>query len=648
MDQRGIERGFLRPTVTRWGLILAGLLAGVAASVAFSAFGPGGAADLAAAREKGIVSISILSGYPKSRDFYAFVATFLFCSAFPLAGLWIYGRARGPEGIAVPASPGGPPCDKGLSWKICFAVVGAAYVAASYHAAILRTPGWNPFVGGWVFLGEEGENLAWAQSVFAGDVYGRDFFCLYGPLMVYPLAGVLSLFGKSVLVARHYKLALDLAGYGIALYVLYRAGRFRVAFAGFAVILFLFFPPLFTPSPNFTFLRFAAALVPFSLFLTYRERGRPWRLVLSGALTTAVALASPEAGVACLAALAGALVLGFLFRRERGTTFREGVLFAGGLAAPALPFLAYFLVTGALPGVYESLVEFSRYSMLGYGGIPSPAIREFLADPLGVGALYYLTLFLYTFAAVHVGSAFLDGRQDRETWLRVLLLVYGVALFPVAARRFSDESVLKVFLPAFLLWTRFLESGLSGALGARGVERGVRAAGLAAVLVPFAVMSHASPAVRSGASNALYLLQGDKFAYRGADLSAPPFQRAGVVVDRRTADSIDAIASFLGPFSRGRDDVYFFPNEPMYYFLFDRVPPTRYVMTSIAATRAQRLNIIRDLERKRTPFVVYSLGTWRVDWISETVAAPEILAYIRANYVEVSRKSEVAILARKR
>jgi hypothetical protein len=624
------ERDFLKPTVTRWGLLVLGQLAAVAASLAFSALDPGSAADLVAARAKGIVSVTILSGYPKSRDFYDFIATLLFCSTFPLLALWLFGKLRGKEGVAVHSYPRGAPydCDKGRSWKVCLAIVGCAYILASYHAGIIRTPGWNPFVGAWIFLGEEGENLAWAQSILAGGVYGRDFFCLYGPLMVYPLAGILALFGKTVLVARHYKLALDLVGYGIVLYFLYRAGRFRAAFAGFAILYYLFFPPLFTPSPNFTYLRFAAALVPFLLFLAYREEGRAWCLFLAGALTTAVALMSQEAGTACLIALAGAILLDSLFRRDPASAVREGLPFAGGLLAASLPFLAFFLITGALPGVYESFFEFPRYSMLGYGGIIAPPLREFLGDPLRTGSLYYLTLFLYAFTAVHVGSALLDGRQDRETWLRFLLLAYGVALFPVAVRRFSDESVLKVFLPAFLLWTRFLEGSVSGILATRGRERGIRAAGLLGVLLPFAVLSCSSPMMRSQGSAVAYLVRGDKFVSRGGNLTAPPFERSGVVLDRRTADSIVAISSYLERFSRGRDDVYFFPNEPMYYFLFDRVPPTRYVMTSIAATREQRLDIVRDLERKRTPFVVYSISTWRVDSIPDNIQAPEVLDYI--------------------
>ncbi len=636
-----------RPLITRCSLLILGEIAGIAASLAFSAVDPGGASDLVAAREKGIVSISILSGYAKSRDFYSFVATFFFCSAFPLLALWLFGKLRGTERIVVQHIPGTDPHEKRLSWKIAFAIVACAYLLASVHETLIRLPGWNRNVGAWVFLGEEGENLAWAQQILAGDVYGRDFFCLYGPLMVYPLAGFLAVFGKTVLVARYYKLVLDLAGYGVVLYFLYRTGRFRSLFVLFAALHFVFFPPLRAFSPNFTFLRYSAPLLPLLLFLSYRMEGGAWRLVLSGGLAAGVALMSPEAGIACLAPLAGGILLNSIARRQPASVFREGFLLSSGLLAVAVPALAYSLSEGALSGVYESLIEFSRYTMLGYGGIPAPSLRDFLGNPLGPGCLYYATLFLYVFSAVHVGSSILDDRLDRETWLRFLLLGYGLIILPVAIRRFSDESVTKVLLPAFLLWARFIEGSVSGLITATGQGRRIRVVVLLAVIVPFAVISGASPLVRERASWIPGLMRGGKFAYLGGNLATPPFERSGVAVDPGTVNSIVDISSFLARFSRGRDDVYFFPNEPLYYFLFDRVPPTRYVMTSIAATREQRLGIVRELDRRRTPFVVYSLGTWRVDWISEEVYAPEVLAYIRASYVEIYRKGDIMILARK-
>ena len=48
---------------------------------------------------------------------------------------------------------------------------------------------------GWPFLGEEGSHFAYVQSMLSGGVYGRDFTCPYGPMMIYPMFWLVKLFG---------------------------------------------------------------------------------------------------------------------------------------------------------------------------------------------------------------------------------------------------------------------------------------------------------------------------------------------------------------------------------------------------------------------------------------------------------------------
>ena len=78
--------------------------------------------------------------------------------------------------------------------------------------------------------------------------------------------------------------------------------------------------------------------------------------------------------------------------------------------------------------------------------------------------------------------------------------------------------------------------------------------------------------------------------------------------------------------------VYFFPNEPLYYFLFNRRNPTAFNTSYLAATRKQRLEIIADLEKNMPRFVIYSLATWRIDDIPEEVQEPEVVAYLHEKY----------------
>ena len=95
---------------------------------------------------------------------------------------------------------------------------------------------------------------------------------------------------------------------------------------------------------------------------------------------------------------------------------------------------------------------------------------------------------------------------------------------------------------------------------------------------------------------------------------------------------ISGISQFLQHNTAPGDYVYFFPNEAAYYFLFDRRDPTRYVVSYLAATAAQRLQLIDDLERTRPAYVVYSLNTWRIDDIKERVQEPEVVDYLFRNY----------------
>ncbi len=97
-----------------------------------------------------------------------------------------------------------------MAWLLCLAGVIGVYLVCSWNINYFYRPnGW------WDLLGEEGENLAWAHSVLTGGVYGKDFHCLYGPLLVYPLAWAMELFGVTIITERAYTFCLNLAAYGI-------------------------------------------------------------------------------------------------------------------------------------------------------------------------------------------------------------------------------------------------------------------------------------------------------------------------------------------------------------------------------------------------------------------------------------------------
>ena len=50
------------------------------------------------------------------------------------------------------------------------------------------------------FQGEQGQHLAWANAVLHGGFQGKDFFCLYGPLLSLGIVGFWALLGRSIVV----------------------------------------------------------------------------------------------------------------------------------------------------------------------------------------------------------------------------------------------------------------------------------------------------------------------------------------------------------------------------------------------------------------------------------------------------------------
>ena len=59
-----------------------------------------------------------------------------------------------------------------------------------------------------------------------------------------------------------------------------------------------------------------------------------------------------------------------------------------------------------------------------------------------------------------------------------------------------------------------------------------------------------------------------------------------------------------------------------------------------------RKELIADLERNRPRYVIYSLKTWRMDDIKETIQAPEVVDYLRRTYRPSVNLGDVVVLER--
>jgi hypothetical protein len=305
MNNEYIERDKNTLCITHVSVLLGGLLAGLFVAYQVVSLDFDFTAELRLARELGIVSVTILSNYAKSKDLMAYIAI-MGLPILSAIGAWLIWARREQRGRILLLFPneGEKQQHKDMSWRYCLAFVIIVYIVCSCNINYFYQPN-----SGWSFLGEEGENLSWAHAILKGKVYGKDIFCPYGPLLIYPLTWAMKLFGTTMVTARGYALFLNLAAYGIIISFLYKTCRNRLTFIMAALVYLLAFSPLFFLSPNCTYLRVAIGVLPLIFTYQYHQDGRKAHLVKSGVAIGFSLLFSQEVGLCSALALACCMLL---------------------------------------------------------------------------------------------------------------------------------------------------------------------------------------------------------------------------------------------------------------------------------------------------------------------------------------------------
>ena len=630
---------------TQWAILLGGCLAGLVAAAVVSSFPFDFSHELAEAKRLGIVSLTIQAGYPKSRDVLGYAAIILLPVAFPFGAWLVWSRGRKPALAELlrcePAAPAGP----AVSRRFMALALVVVCVLLQFNINNFYEP-----AGGWAFLGEEGQFLADAQVLLGGGDYARDFLCLYGPLVVYPLAFAMKLFGATVLVGRFYTYGLTLVSAGILIYMLNLTIRNRVLFIAASLIL----GALFIGGggrTNATLMRVLLGFVP--LLILYRHAaGRSKLTSLAAGVALGISLLfSQEVGLCAVIATGGFL---FLEAHAAGSYRRlaaqAGLVAAGG-SLMVLPMLGYFYSRGSLGRFFESLYGYPKLVTLGFGSLPFPPLAAFLTAPLSGGAYFpYWMIGIYLLAAVSLLVLLSLGPGNREIHFRAALLVFGMLLFRAALGRSDESHYFFALLPALMLAVLMLDDSVRRLADCphRTLEIGRRTL-IGGLLISLILLFGTSRILRANLANVFSELRRfpTKFSVQEAGVAVPELPRGGTFYDPATAQDLVKIKGVLDRYTKPGDYVLFFPNEAAYYFLFDRRVPTRYVHAYFAITTQHRLEMAAELERSRPAYVVYTLDNWRMDGILEDVAVPEVVHYLKDKYEKAEDFGNILILRRK-
>jgi hypothetical protein len=627
-----------------WSVLIGGFLAGLVAANIVAAIPFDFSGKLAEARRLGIVSLTILNGYPKSRDVLWYAALILFPVTCSLGAWLVWSRGRRNELAALFRNgPAAAPISFPHRRIVALAVF-LFFLLATFNVNNFYEP-----IGGWAFLGEEGEFLAWTQILLTGGDYARDFFCLYGPLVLYPLAWVMKLFGASVVVGRFYTYGLTLISGVILMAFLYRTIRSRGIFFLSALLMLVIFMGGVRTSA--TMLRVSLGFVPLLILYRYLGSNRKLPMVATGVVLGLSLLFSQEVGICALIATGAFLCLEARTVGEYRRLARQGGLVAAGCCMMLAPMLGYFYRVNAFDRFFESMYGFPKLNMLGYCSIPFPSFTSFLAAPLTSGAFFpYWIIGIYLFSAIYLLVLLFLHLDNRDINIRAALLVFGLLLFRSALGR-SDESHFYFSAPpAFLLAFLMLDDALRG-LAKRHlkvVRTGQRVL-VSALLLSLVLLIWSSRVLRENVTYPFMELGHvtSKFRVQETGVALPQLHRGGVFFDPPIAENLVKIGRALDRYTQERDHVLFFPNEAAYYFLLNRRVPTRYVHAYFAITTDQRREMVAELEERRPAYVVYSLDDPRIDGIPENIQVPEVLSYLRENYILAEDLGGILLLRRK-
>ena len=623
-----------------------GAMAGLLLCVALLPLISGSPEEISAARKLGIVSWTILKGYPKGVEWLRYLlALFLIIgmsySAWMGWAAYTLRRIKGSFDEDRTKTTVGAPDRKESGqarWWEYLIILGLILII-TFRAHHL----WGNWFNPWAFYGEEGEHLGWIQGILNGQVLYRDTFCLYGPLMEYPLALLQLIFGPHVIVQRAYAYGLDVAAILMLFSLLRRLARSPwTAYGTTFVLIFLYIPWLLTPQTSL--MRLALPLFALSSLHRFFHGGRRRHLLTAGALTGAAILFSQEFGIA---ALAGIFVAGSAQALFEGRPFKrflaDGGVLVAGIGLLWAPMLIFFAAQGALGAFVDNLVNYPRYLTLGYANLPFPNILEHLGQVLSTGSaaagrefmltwIQYWPIPLFAGVAIALGAKLSWGRPSKATLTTLAVVVFGIVSFRSSLARSSLETSFKVLPPALLL----------------------AALGLEAILRSMKVYRRHVPIMIVLSAGLLFLLSGPLLhglyppgmtnikRLFGADPRSDPrklvplttARAKGILVPPRIAREVGGVLKAIREKTRPGDTILSFPNQPMFYFLGDRRIPYPFVLDYNAVIRAQREEGVRILKKNPPKLIIYDNRRllFRHDKIHERVQIPEVFSYIKKNF----------------
>lgn len=483
----------------------------------------------------------------------------------------------------------------------------------------------SPFFGG-INMIDEGQFGGWIAHMIHGKHLYKDVYAAYGPLYIYPLYGLSKLFGPSVFLIRIVYIILNTFLAVLIARVALRTLRVSFGLEIFALAMLLVVP-------GFGMRQGMGLLAIILSFYAMKERRLVWS-VASGVAIASSFLVSSEIGI-FTTITCGLLFIYKLITDEKIQDILRKLYLI--VLSVCIIFLLFFLWANG-EGWFHAYLQTILDDFQTYSGIAlpngqnfpnalqlmpqSPSVVSWVKFIVSQKLLLYWLFFFYlvTFLFLFVRLAL---RKSKQTDLLIFLIaVYGFFLSMILIGRYGHFPF--TLSPVFIIFAYYLNTLINIFIVSKKRTEKFFSAILIVIICLFS--ARVISIYRPHFSKVLSLPQ----AFVSTKNS--PKYVGNVTISSSQTKAILTLQNFIDKNTKLTDAVFFFNNEPMMYLLVNRDNPTRYDLPEVAITKEKRLEMLNDLIKNRTRYIIDDTQAWSVDNVSNRQRLPEVYEYMQKVY----------------
>ncbi len=497
--------------------------------------------------------------------------------------------------------------------------------------------GWgSPFVGPSNFI-DEGQFGAWINHMSYGEHLFKDIFIVYGPLSVYPLFWLAKIFGSSIFLIREYLTFGALPGFAV-LYLLSKRLSFPRALRYLLYIVFLLLPILSMRQGMF--------MLGLYCMISSYNGGYVYRFI-SGIAIAVSLFVSQEYGI--FLTILFLIRACFEFFKKKGD-YKYVLTIILGMVSSFLVF-AFMAISGGwfleyIRDTIDVITSFSGQNVP--NGMNFPKLFEIpqgaltflqiLKIPFDTTRMYYYSLFVYVVAIQYLITAILKKKLEINDCYLLFVILAGLLIMPSLITRPGIANFFGLLWPVIIILFYFINILISEVAQKKKNIVSLLLLGLCFLFI-----------VR------IISLYRPNLIQRMHDISKIPMilgknnsiQRVGSVdLGKEQTGQVLTMKHIVDKHSKEGEFVFFFNDEPMYYFLFNRRNPTRFDLPFAANTLRKRYEILDSIRLSKTKLIIVDRNVWAVDGINNARRLPELYAYILKHYkrVDTEEKSIVVFI----